>query len=343
MKAWIDGKFSNDLAIDLGTANTLVYAKGRGVVSDEASVVAVRHTEDGSKKILAVGREAKKMLGKTPGSIMAVRPLQGGVIADFDVTEAMLRHFIIKSRRKRSFGRPRVVIGVPYGVTEVEKRAVRESAESAGAGAVYLIQEPMAAAIGAGLAVSEAKGSIIVDVGGGTTEVALISLSHIVFSQSIRVGGDKMDSEIISLVKKQFGVLIGQKTAEEVKIAIGEAVPGDERRVMKVKGRDLIAGVPKTIELTSDEVRMAIADTIATVVETVRGTLEKTPPELAADIMDRGMMLTGGGSLIKGLDVLLSESTGLAVSKAPDPLMSVVQGGGMILEKGGSLSQYVLH
>ena len=343
MREWFQEKFGNDLAIDLGTANTLVYAKGKGVVSDEASVVAIQEDGDGSKRVLAVGGEAKKMLGKTPGSIFAVRPMKDGVIADFEVTEAMLRHFIKKVHKRKMMVKPKMVICVPYGITEVEKRAVRETAESAGAGKVFLIQEPMAAAIGAGLPVTEPRGNMIIDIGGGTTEVAIISLSNIVYSQSVRVGGDKMDEDIVNYVKRHYGVLIGERTAEEVKISIGEAYPSDDYRTILVKGRDLAAGIPKTIELDSNRVRDALSDTIRTIIDTVRSALERTPPELAADIFDSGIVLAGGGSLIRGLDFLLAQETGLPVKKADDPLTAVVKGGGIALEKGGMLSNITLH
>jgi rod shape-determining protein MreB len=292
---------------------------------------------------MSVGNEAKLMLGKTPGSIVAVRPMKDGVIADFEITEAMLRHFIQKVQKSRLMIKPRIVICVPYGITEVEKRAVKESAESAGAGKVFLIQEPMAAAIGAGLPVAEPRGSMIIDIGGGTTEVALISLSQIVYSQSIRIGGDKMDEAIVNAVKRKYGVLIGESTAERVKISIGEAYPDSEKRMMLVKGRDLVAGIPKTIEISSHEVSDAISDTIRAIIDAVRAALEQTPPELAADIFDQGLVLAGGGSLIRNLDLLLHKETGLPVRKADNPLRAVVNGGGAVLENEKMLQAITLH
>lgn len=328
---WIAGMFSQDLAIDLGTANTLVYVKGRGIVLNEPSVVAVQKTGTG-KKILAVGHEAKNMLGRTPGSIVAIRPLKDGVIADFEITEAMLRYFINKAHNRRTMVKPRVIICVPFGVTEVEKRAVKESAESAGAREVYLIEEPMAAAIGAGLPITEPTGSMIVDIGGGTTEVAVISLAGIVFSKSVRVGGDKMDEALVNYIRKKYNLLIGERTAENIKITIGTAFPDDNIEKMYVKGRDLVAGIPKTIEITSEEVREAISEPVNIIVEAVRVTLEQTPPELAADIVDKGIVLAGGGALIRNLDVLLREETGLPIMRAEDPLCAVVLGSGKALD-----------
>lgn len=339
---WLAGMFSNDLAIDLGTANTLVYVKGKGIVTDEPSVVAVQRDGRGGKKILAVGKEAKDMLGRTPGSIVAVRPMKDGVIADFEITEAMLRYFIERAHNRRTMVKPRIMICVPYGITEVEKRAVRESAESAGAREVHLIEEPMAAAIGAGLPITEPSGSMIVDIGGGTTEVAVISLAGIVYSKSVRVGGDKMDEAIVNYLKKKYNLLIGERTAEQIKIAIGTAYPDDEVRTMHVKGRDLVAGIPKTIEVSSEEVREAIAEPINTIVETVRIALEKTPPELAADIVDKGIVLAGGGALIRNLDVLLREETGLPIMIADDPLTAVVLGSGKALDQLDILSGVTL-
>lgn len=330
---WLVGLFSNDLAIDLGTANTLVYVKGKGIVIDEPSVVAIQRDFQGKKKILAVGHQAKEMLGKTPGSIVAVRPMKDGVIADFEVTEAMLRYFIEKAHNRRTMIKPRIIICVPYGITEVEKRAVKESAESAGAREVFLIEEPMAAAIGAGLPITEPSGSMIVDIGGGTTEVAVISLAGIVFSKSVRIGGDKMDEAIVNYLKRKYNLLIGERTAEQIKIQIGTAYPDDEIQSMIVKGRDLITGIPKTIEIVSEEVREAISEPINTIVETVKIALEKTPPELAADIVDKGIVLAGGGALIKNLDVLLREETGLPVMIAENPLTAIVVGGGKALDQ----------
>jgi len=330
------GWFSSDLAIDLGTANTLVYVKGRGIVVSEPSVVAVVKDGRGPDRVRAVGREAKEMLGRTPGNIVAIRPLKDGVIADFEVTEAMLRYFIarVHNRSTRSsFIRPRIVIAVPSGITEVESRAVRESAMSAGAREVYLIEEPMAAAIGAGLPVTEASGNMVVDIGGGTTEVAVISLSGIVYSHSERVGGDKMDEAIITYVKRKYNLLIGERTAELIKIKIGSAYPCDETEVMEVKGRDLVGGVPKTLEISSEEVREALNEPIKQVVDSVKGALELTPPELSADIVDKGIVLVGGGSLLRNLDILLREETGLPVMRAEDPLTCVTLGTGKCLDE----------
>ena len=327
------GLFSNDLAIDLGTANTLIYAKGQGIVSCEPSVVAVQHVARGGKKVLAVGREAKEMLGRTPGNIRAIRPMKDGVIADFEITEAMLRYFITKAQRRRALVKPRIVICVPFGITGVEKRAVRESAESAGAREVYIIDEPMAAAIGAGLPITEPSGNMIVDIGGGTTEVAIISLAGIVFSKSVRVGGDKMDEAIINHMKRKYNLLVGERTAEMIKCTIGTAAATDEVMSMEVKGRDLVAGLPKTLLVDSDEIRMALQEPINAIVETVRNALERTPPELSADIVDKGIVLAGGGALLKNLDVLLREETGLPVMIADDPLSSVVLGSGKALDE----------
>jgi rod shape-determining protein MreB len=327
------GMLSDDLAIDLGTANTLIYVKGQGIVCNESSVVAVQKDFRGSRRVLAVGIEAKKMLGRTPGNIVAIRPLKDGVIADFETTEAMLRYFIQKVHNRRALVRPRIVICVPNGITEVEKRAVKESAESAGAREVYLMEEPMAAAIGAGLPVTEPVGNMIVDIGGGTTEVAVISLAGIVFSRSVRVGGDKMDEAIIQYIKRKYNLLIGERTAELIKITIGSAYPGDEIQTMQIKGRDLVAGVPKTVELTDEEIRDSLLEPINQIVEAVRVALERTPPELASDIVDKGIVLAGGGALLRNLDVLLREETGLPVMVADDPLTAVVMGAGKALDE----------
>jgi rod shape-determining protein MreB len=327
------GMLSDDLAIDLGTANTLIYVKGQGIVCNESSVVAVQKDFRGSRRVLAVGIEAKKMLGRTPGNIVAIRPLKDGVIADFETTEAMLRYFIHKVHNRRALVRPRIVICVPNGITEVEKRAVRESAESAGAREVYLMEEPMAAAIGAGLPVTEPVGNMIVDIGGGTTEVAVISLAGIVFSRSVRVGGDKMDEAIIQYIKRKYNLLIGERTAELIKITIGSAYPGDEIQTMQIKGRDLVAGVPKTVELSDEEIRDSLLEMINQIVEAVRVALERTPPELASDIVDKGIVLAGGGALLRNLDVLLREETGLPVMVADDPLTAVVMGAGKALDE----------
>ncbi len=325
--------FSNDLAIDLGTANTLVFARGKGVVCSEPSVVAVANRSDGrGDRVLAVGHEAKEMLGRTPDSIRAVRPIKEGVIADFEITEAMLRHFIRRAHGRTRLVRPRVVICVPPCITSVEKRAVRESALSAGAREVYLIEEPMAAAIGAGLDVTPPPGSMVVDIGGGTTDVAVISLSGIVTSRSIRVGGDKMDEAIINYVKRKYNMLIGERTAEQVKMTIGTASAHAKTASMEIKGRDLVSGIPKVVVTTSDEVREALLEPIHAIVETVHLTLERTPPELAADIVDRGIMLVGGGSLLKNLDHLLRQETKLPILRSDDPFVAVAHGAGKLLD-----------
>jgi rod shape-determining protein MreB len=330
---YLFGMFSNDLAIDLGTANTLVYLKGKGIVVSEPSVVAVQKMNNGQQKVLAVGMEAKKMLGRTPGSITAIRPMKDGVIADFDITEEMLRYFIHKVHNRKTLVRPRIVICVPSGITQVEKRAVKESAESAGAREVYLIEEPMAAAIGAGLPITEASGNMIVDIGGGTTEVAVISLAGIVYTKSVRVGGDKMDEAIVQYIKRKYNLLIGDRMAEIIKIEIGEAFPGGEVRSMEVKGRDLVSGIPKTTPINSDEIREALTEPVNAIVEAVRICLERTPPELSADIVDKGIVLAGGGALLRHLDILLREETGLPVVIAEDPLSCVVLGSGKVLDE----------
>ena len=324
------GLFSNDLAIDLGTANTLVYVKGKGIALREPSVVTVLKD---SKRVLAVGSEAKAMVGRTPENIMAIRPMKDGVIANFEITEAMLRYFIQKVHNRKTFVRPRMVICVPSGITQVERRAVRDSAENAGAREVYLIEEPMAAAIGVGLPVEEPGGNMVVDIGGGTTEVAVISLAGIVYSQSVRVGGDEMDEAIISYIKRNYNLLIGERTAEEIKIQVGSAYEVGERKTLEIKGRDLIAAIPKTVVITDEEIREALAEPVSAIVETVRGALERTPPELAADIVDRGIVLAGGGGLLRGIDVLLKEETGLPVTVAEDPLSAVVMGTGKVLDE----------
>jgi rod shape-determining protein MreB len=327
------GLLSNDLAIDLGTASTLVYVKGQGIVANEPSVVAIRKDAQGAKKILAVGNEAKKMLGRTPANIVAIRPLKDGVIADFEVTEAMLSYFIKAVHKRKSFVRPRVIVSVPSGITPVEKRAVRESAELAGAREIYLIEEPMAAAIGSGLPVSEPVGNMIVDIGGGTTEVAVISLSGIVYSQSVRVAGDKMDEAIVQYVKRKYNMLIGERTAELIKITIGTAYPENEIKTVDIKGRDMVSGIPKTLEISSEEVMQAIAEPVNAIVNAVKIALERTPPELASDIVDRGIVLAGGGALLKNLDKLLREETGLPIIVAESPLTAVVIGSGRALEE----------
>ncbi len=330
------GLFSNDIGIDLGTANTLVYVKDHGIVLREPSVVAVKA---GTNKVLAVGNEAKRMLGRTPANIVAVRPLKDGVIADFEITEAMLRHFITKVNGRRKFVRPRVVIAVPSGITEVEKRAVKDSATHAGAREVYLIEEPMAAAIGVGLPVQDAAGNMIIDIGGGTTEVALISLSGIVFSRSVRVAGDELDEAIVNYVKRAYNLMVGERTAEEIKIKIGSAYPLEKETSMEVKGRDLVAGLPKTLTITSQEVREALLEPVSTIVDSVRITLERCPPELSSDLVDRGLVLAGGGALLRGLDKLLSEETGLPVHVAEDPLSAVAEGTGKVLSELKFLKQ----
>ena len=329
---YIVGWFSDDLALDLGTANTLVYVKGKGIVLNEPSVVAVKRDNRGNNKVLAVGKEAKSMLGKTPGNILAIRPLKDGVIADFEVAQEMLRFFIRKVHNRRSLIRPRVVIAIPSGITEVEKRAVKEAAELAGSREVYLVEEPMAAAIGAGLPITEPKANMVVDIGGGTTEVAVISLAGVVYSKSVRVAGNKMDEAIVQYVKHKYNLLIGEHTAEQVKINIGTAFPEDEERTIEIKGRNLISGIPHTLTISSSEVRSAIQEQIEIIVSVVKDALEQTPPQLAADIVDQGIMLTGGGALLRGMDKLLREKTQLPVFIAEDPLSTVVLGAGKALE-----------
>ena len=329
--------FSNDIAIDLGTANTLVYVKGRGIILNEPSVVAVQKNYRGMQnRVLAVGKEAKDMLGRTPGSIVAIRPIKDGVIADFEVTSKMLQYFIKKSVEQTGSKisvPPRIIICVPYGITQVEKRAVKESAHAAGAREVYLIEEPMAAAIGAGLPITEPTGNMVVDMGGGTTGVAVISLGGIVYCKSIKVAGDKYDEAIVNYIRRQFNLLIGERTAENIKIKIGNAYPFEEEKYMEVKGRDLVAGAPKTIEVSSSQINDALMDPLTEVVDAVRTALEKTPPELASDIVDNGIVLTGGGALLANLDVLLRERTGLPVTIAENPLSCVVLGSGKVLEE----------
>jgi rod shape-determining protein MreB len=336
------GLFSNDLAIDLGTANSLVYMKGRGIVLSEPSVVAVRKNGRGANKVLAVGKEAKMMLGRTPGTIVAIRPMKDGVIADFEVTQAMLRHFIRKAHNRRKVVRPRIIICVPSGITQVEKRAVRESAESAGAREVFLIEEPMAAAIGAGLPITEPTGNMVVDIGGGTTEVAVISLSGIVYSKSVRVAGDKMDEALLQHIKRRYNLLIGIRTAEIIKTTIGNAFAGDQIETIEVRGRDLVTGIPKILTIDSDEIREAISEQVETIADTVRIALEQTPPELAADIADRGIVLTGGGSLLKDLDVRLAQETNLPITITEDPLSDVVLGSGKALDNPSVLKEVMI-
>ncbi|MCQ9206493.1 MAG: rod shape-determining protein [Omnitrophica bacterium] len=324
------GFFSNDMGIDLGTASTLVYIKNQGIVLCEPSVVAI---QAGTSNVLAVGDEAKRMLGRTPGNIIAIRPMRNGVIADFEITEAMLRYFIKKVHNSRRLVRPRMVIAIPSGITEVEKRAVKDSALHAGAREVYMVEEPVAAAIGVGLPIQEPSGSMIIDIGGGTTEMAVISLAGIVFSKSIRTAGDEMDEAIINYLKKTYNLMIGERTAEEIKVKIGSAYPLDEELSMDVRGRDLVAGLPKMITVSSEEVRESLAEPVAQIVEAIRITLERTPPELSADLMEKGLILAGGGSLLRGLDKLISEETGLPVHIAEDPLTAVALGTGKVLSE----------
>lgn len=334
------GRFGRDIGIDLGTANTLVYVKGRGIVINEPSVVAI---DRDSKEIFAVGNKAKEMVGRTPGNIIAIRPLKDGVIADFDTTERLLKDFISKATRRSGLFRPRVVVAVPSGVTEVEKRAVIDATLSAGAKDARVIEEPMAAAIGSGLPVQEPTGNMIVDIGGGTTEVAVISLGGIVSQRSIRVAGDEMDEAIIQHIRRTYNLLIGERTAEQIKAEIGSACPVDEETLtMEVRGRDLVTGLPKTVMVTSDEVREALKEPVEAIVEAVKMTLERTPPELAADIMDRGIVMAGGGALLRGLDRLLIEETGMPVHIAEQPLTAVVMGAGMALEHFDLLQRIML-
>lgn len=346
MSLFIDsflGFFSSDLAIDLGTANTLVYVKGKGIVLSEPSVVAVRTDNRLKNRVLAVGLEAKNMLGRTPGNIVAIRPMRDGVIADFDITEAMISHFIHKVHNRKTFVHPRIIVAVPSGITQVEKRAVKESAESAGAREVYLIEEPMAAAIGAGLPITEPTCNMIVDIGGGTTEVAVISLAGIVYSRSIRVAGDKMDNAIIQYIKRKYNLLIGERTAEMIKINIGNAYPDPQNlATMEVKGRDLVSGIPKILTIDTEEVRSAIAEQVDAIVETVKIALEQTPPELSADIVDRGIVLTGGGGQLINLDKLLRDETGLPVTVTEKPLQTVAIGAGKTLDSIDILRQVVI-
>ncbi len=324
------GMFSNDLAIDLGTANTLVYVRGKGIVINEPSVVAI---EKRTGQLLAVGMDAKKMLGRTPGNIMAIRPMKDGVIADFEMAEKMLRHFITKAHNRNTFVRPRIIICVPSKITQVEQRAVRESAELAGAREVYLIEEPIAAAIGAGLPIAEPSGNMVVDIGGGTTDVAVISLAGIVYSESVKVAGDKMDDGIAHYVKRKYNLLIGDHMAEQIKLEIGSAYPLEERRTFMVKGRDLISGIPRTLVIDDAEIREALAETISAIVNAIKVALENTPPELAGDIIDRGIVLTGGGSLLRGMDIRFREETNLPIITVEDPLTTVVVGTGKALDQ----------
>jgi len=319
-----------------------VYVKGKGIVLSEPSVVAVHMDSKGVRKVLAVGSEAKKMLGRTPGNIMAIRPMRDGVIADFDTTEAMLKHFILSVHKRRTMVRPRIIVAVPSGITQVERRAVREAIESAGAREIYLIEEPMAAAIGSGLPITEATSSMVVDIGGGTTEVAIISLSGIVYAKSLRIAGDKIDEEIVQYMKRKYSLLIGERTGEMIKMTIGCAYPDKEIRTVEVKGRDLVSGIPKIIEINSEEIREAITEPISLIVDTIKNCLENSPPELAGDIVDRGIMLTGGGALLRNLDVLIREETGLPVTIADDPLSTVARGAGMALDQLDVLKEVTL-
>ncbi len=324
------GMFSSDMGIDLGTASTLVYLKNEGIVLCEPSVVAI---ESGTNNVLAVGEEAKRMLGRTPGNIVAIRPMRDGVIADFDITEAMLRYFIKKVHNSRSLVRPRMVIAIPSGITEVEKRAVKDSALHAGAREVFMIEEPVAASIGVGLPIQEPSGNMIIDIGGGTTEMAVISLAGVVYSKSIRIGGDEMDDAIINYLKRTYNLMVGERTAEEIKIRIGSGYPLEDELTMEVRGRDLVAGLPKMVSVNSEEIREALSEPICQIVEAVRITLERTPPELSADLIEKGLILAGGGSLLRGLDKLISEETGLPVHLADDPLTAVALGTGKVLSE----------
>lgn len=333
------GFFSSDMSIDLGTANTLVLVKGKGIIINEPSVVAVQRNKNGKQNILAVGQEAKNMVGKTPGDIEAIRPMRDGVIADFDMTEKMIRYFIEKAHKRKSFLRPRIIICVPYGLTQVERKAVRESAMSAGARQVFLIEEPMAAAIGAGLPVREPQGSLVVDIGGGTTEIGVVSLGGLVISKSIRIAGDKIDLAIVDYVKKKYNLLIGERTGEEIKIAIGSAVPIDEPLSMVVKGRDQVSGLLSRIELTSEDVRDAIKEPLKEIADALKDVLEVMPPDLAGDIVENGVVLTGGGALIRGFDKYLSDIVKLPVFVADEPLLAVAKGTGKVLEEIELLQQ----
>jgi rod shape-determining protein MreB len=325
------GIFSNDLAIDLGTANTLVYVKGKGIVCNEPSVVVMRRD---TKKIIAVGADAKKMLGKTPANITALRPMKDGVIADFDATGEMLKYFIKRVHNRKSFISPRIIIGVPSGITQVEQRAVKDAAIASGAREVYLILEPMAAAIGVGMPVGDPTGNMIVDIGGGTTDVAVISLDGIVYSKVVKVGGDRMDEAILSYIKRKYNLMIGERTAEQIKIEIGSAYPtGESDRIMEIKGRDMVSGIPKTIEIKESEIREALREPVDVILDTIKVALENTPPELAADIVDKGIVLAGGGAMLRGLDMLIKEETRLPVIVADDPLTAVVRGVGKMLDE----------
>jgi rod shape-determining protein MreB len=336
------GKFSQDLAIDLGTSNTLIYVKGKGIVVNEPSVVAVKKDEGGRDRVLAVGKEAKKMLGRTPDKIEAIRPMKDGVIADFEITQEMLRYYIRKVHPRRLLMRPRIIVAVPIGVTPVEKKAILECARSAGASEVYMIEEPMAAAIGAGLPITEPTGSMVVDIGGGTTEVAVISLGGIVYSKSVRVAGDKMDEAIVQYINRNYNFLIGLGTAEHIKMTIGNAFPEAEKQSLEVKGRDLVTGVPRVLTIDSEETREMIGEELNTIVQTVRSALEQMPPELSADILERGIVLSGGGALLKNLDKLLMAETNVPIMVAEEPLYKVAQGAGKALENVSMLKEVMI-
>ena len=339
----IFGSLSQDLAIDLGTSNTLIYAKGRGIVLNEPSVVAVRKSDGGQHKVLTVGGEAKMMLGRTPDKIEVIRPMKDGAIADFEITEEMLRHFIGKFHRRRNLVRPRIIVSVPVGITPVEKKAILECAKSAGASEVFLIEEPMAAAIGAGLPIHEPTGNMIIDIGGGTTEVTVISLGGIVYSKSVRVAGDRMDEAIVQYINRNYNFLVGLGTAEIVKMTIGNAYPGETIETLEVKGRDLVTGIPKILTIDSEEIREMLSEEVNTIVQTVRSALEQMPPELSADILDKGIVMTGGGSLLKNLDVLLKEETRVPITVADEPLFTVAIGAGRALDNISLLKEITVH
>ena len=338
----IFGSLSQDLAIDLGTSNTLIYLKGKGIVLNEPSAVAIKRDEKGSSEVLALGKEAKRMVGRTPEKIEAIRPMKDGVIADFEITETMLRHFISKVHRRRMLMRPRIIVAVPIGITPVEKKAILECAKSAGASEVFLIEEPMAAAIGAGLSITEPKGNMVVDIGGGTTEVAVISLAGIVYSNSVRVAGDRMDEAIVKYINRNYKFLIGLGVAEVIKTSIGNAFPGEKNETMEVRGRDLVTGIPKMLTINSDEVREMISEEVNTIVQAVRSALEQMPPELSADILDKGMVLTGGGSLLKNLDILLGEETKVPITVTEQPLLAVALGAGKALDNLSVLKEVMI-
>jgi rod shape-determining protein MreB len=339
----IFGGLSQDLAIDLGTSNTLIYAKGRGIVLNEPSVVAVRKGVGGQHKVITVGSEAKMMLGRTPDKIEVIRPMKEGAIADFEITEEMLRHFIGKFHHRRNLVRPRIIISVPVGITPVEKKAILECAKSAGASEVFLIEEPMAAAIGAGLPIHEPTGNMIIDIGGGTTEVTVISLGGIVYSKSVRVAGNKMDEAIVQYINRNYNFLVGLGTAESVKMTIGNAYPGDVVETLEVKGRDLVTGIPKILTIDSEEVREMLSEEVNTIVQIVRSALEQMPPELSADILDKGIVMTGGGSLLKNLDVLLKEETKVPITVTDEPLFTVAIGAGRALDNISLLKEITVH